>query len=306
MTPLSSMEADRALIEDACARRRAARVRAFALRHAPLIEGALAAATAGLGAELGEIERALAAAVGAKGGGGRRWRPLLTLAAVEAVGGDTAAAVGVAAAVELTHTASLVLDDLPCMDDSAQRRGHAATHRRVGSAGAILVAIGLLGRAAELLAAAPHAGGRLAGEWGEGIGLRGMSGGQAIDLARVEGAAARRLMRAKTTALSAFALAAGVQAVGAPPPAVAALRRYGRDLGWAYQLRDDAADAAEDEANGKRPGGRAPLRQSGFLLRRAERGLRASHHVPAHGAELVIGVGRTVVPGTADAADVLA
>jgi geranylgeranyl diphosphate synthase, type II len=304
MTPLSSMEADRVLIESACARRRTERVRAFSLRYTPLIERTLAEATEGLGSELGEIERALAAAVGARGGGGRRWRPLLTLAAAEACGGTASDAAAVAAGVELTHTASLVLDDLPCMDDTAERRGTSATHRRVGSAGAILVAIGLLGRAAELLASSPRAGGRLAAEWGGAIGLCGMSGGQAIDLARPDGAAARRLLRAKTTALSAFALAAGAQAAGASTGAAETLRRYGRDLGWAYQLQDDAADLAEDAATGKRPGGRAPLRQSRYLLERAERRLRESMDVSKAGADLVIGFGRTVVACHADLAHV--
>jgi geranylgeranyl pyrophosphate synthase len=206
-----------------------------------------------------------------------------------------------AVAIELTHTASLVLDDLPCMDDTALRRGQMATHRVVGSAGAILVAVGLLGRAAELLGTS-RAGGILAAEWGLTIGLEGMSGGQAVDVAHAGSgaarAAARRLHRRKTTALSAFALLAGAQSVGARPAVAGALARFGRDLGWAYQLADDAEDLSEDHSAGRAPGGRSPRRQSDFILARAQRQLTRAAVVPPGGTRLLTALAEAVVRGS--------
>jgi geranylgeranyl diphosphate synthase type II len=196
-----------------------------------------------------------------------------------------------AVAMELTHTASLVLDDLPCMDDSCTRRGRAATHRQVGTAGAILVAVGLLGRSAELV-------GTSAGAWGRTIGLRGMAGGQAMDVALSGTArgAARRLMRRKTTVLAELSASVGASVGGAPRSAVLALESFGRDLGWAYQLADDAADEVEDGAAGRSAGGCRPLRQAGFLLRRAGRTLRACPTLSPEGADLLEGMAHELVP----------
>lgn len=276
------------------------RVAAFTAELLPAVEAELARAVAQMGAGLDAVEGAAARAVGTGGRGGRRWRPLLTLAAAEACGGRAAEAMGAAVAVELTHTASLVLDDLPCMDDGDLRRGLPTAHRSVGAAGAILVAVGLLGKAAELLGGG-RGGGPLAAEWGRCIGLRGMSGGQAVDVAGWRDAAGRRLLREKTTALSALAVIAGARAAGAGEATRAALERYGRGLGWAYQLADDAADLAEDAAAGKAPGGRRPLRQSRLLLHLAERALAEAPGVSGAGAALLADFGRAVVPHPTEA-----
>jgi geranylgeranyl diphosphate synthase, type II len=259
----------------------------FVRRHLPGVEAALAAALpcpAGLPPILDAATRE---ALGVEGHPGSRWRPLLTLAAAEATGGDPVAVLPVAVAVELTHTASLVLDDLPSMDDADQRRGRSSTHRQVGSGGAILLAVSLLARSAELLGALPSRGGRLSAEWGEAFGLSGMAGGQAVDLtgAFSGGGAARRLHRRKTTALSAFAVRAGAVAAGAPEPVVLGLSRFGRDLGWAYQLADDAEDWKEDARLGRGPGGRSPRRQS---LRLLEGTLRRMRDLPGLSAQGVL------------------
>lgn len=270
----------------------------FAEARRPELETALARAVADLGPGLGAVERVTTDAVGLGGRGGRRWRPLLALAAADAVGADPSRAMGVAVAVELTHTASLVLDDLPCMDDSALRRGRAATHQLAGTAGAILVAVGLLGRAAELVGRVPRAGAAIAAKWGETIGFAGMTGGQAVDVAfagRARGAV-RRLHRRKTTALSEFALEAAALAAGAPEPVATGLGRYGRDIGWAYQLADDADDAQEDGMLGHAAGGRTPRRQAAFILRRAGRDLRRAPGLSAEGRSLLEGLGRSIVP----------
>ena len=275
--------------------------RAFAALELPRIEAGLGRALAGLDPALGDLRDATRRAAGVGGGGGRRWRPLLTLAGARAAGCETAAALDAALAVELTHTASLVLDDLPCMDDSARRRGLPATHRLVGSSGAILVALGLLARSAELIGGVPRTGAGLCRAWARAIGLAGMSGGQGVDLAARDGmvprGGARRLYRRKTTALAAFALGAGARAAGAAPGAVDALERYGRDLGWAYQLADDAADAAQDRADGRAGQERSPLRQAARLLRRAERRLLAAPELDADGLELLLEFGHAIVPG---------
>ncbi|MFO0690341.1 MAG: polyprenyl synthetase family protein [Myxococcota bacterium] len=250
---------------------------------------------AGLGEALPPLPSVIASAVGTNGGRGSRWRPLLTLCAADLVGGgashDDEAALDVAAAVELTHTASLVLDDMPCMDDSSLRRGRPATHKQVGSAGAILVAVGLLGRAAELLGRQPLCGGRIASDWGGMIGLAGMSGGQAIDVAvvgrRLFGAE-RRLHRAKSTALPAFALASGARVAGAGEQACVLLESFGRSLGWAHQLRDDAVDRAEDEQLGKQFSGPRPMVHSHRIMRLARFRMRTTSAVRREAAERLI------------------
>lgn len=258
-------------------------------RLAQALEQALETEARLLAAALPALGEAAARALGTDGHvAGRRWRPLLTLVSAEACGGTVERALPAAVAVELTHTASLLLDDLPCMDDAATRRGELVAHRRLGSAGAILLAVGLLGRAAERLGEVTTGGGTLAASWGETIGLAGMSGGQAVDLAwtgrGTPRGGARRLMRRKTTALSALACEGGARAAAAPERTVAGLARFGRDVGWAYQLADDACDAAEDAAAGRAAAGAAPRRQAAYLLTRAGRHLEAAA-LPPLGAE---------------------
>jgi geranylgeranyl pyrophosphate synthase len=222
---------------------------------------------------------------------GRRWRPLLSMVTAEACGGDPHRAIPVALAVELTHTASLLLDDLPCMDDAEARRGEAPLHRRLGSAGTILLAVGMLGRAAEHAAGVRPGGERLAATWGRTIGFRGMVGGQAMDLAHTgrgpARGAARRLLREKTTALAAFATEGGARSAGASDRLIEASRRFGRDVGWAYQLADDASDRAEDAVAGREVSGCRPARQAQAILRRAARRV-ALAGFPGQGADRLI------------------
>lgn len=285
---------------------------AFAARVLPAFEEALAAAVElppGLPAPLVE---ALRDAVGVGRAPGSRWRPLLTLAAARAVGGAEGPAIPAAVAVELTHAASLVLDDLPCMDDSPERRGIPATHRTVGAGGAILVALALLGRAAELLASMPE-GAPLAARWGEAFGILGMSGGQAVDLVGTFtlGGAPRRLHRKKTTALSALAMEGGARAGGATPEARDALVRFGTHMGWAYQLADDAEDWREDGRLGSPgvtpgteavPGARARVASRRYM-RRALRHLASAPELDPRGQEVLEAVALRAVgfPGRTEA-----
>jgi len=269
---------------------------AFSAEVRPSIDAALAASVRDVPGPLGPVREAVAAALGVQLKAGRRWRPLLTLATTRAVGGDVDRAMDAAIAVELTHTASLVLDDLPCMDDSAERRGVPATHRLLGSSGAILVAIGLLGQAAERLGRSRD-GAALAAGWGTVFGFDGMSGGQAVDIA-MGGAcrgSTRRLYRRKTTALAAFAVEAGARVAGAPDATREQLVKFGLDIGWAYQLVDDAHDLEEDLANGRAPGGRRPLRQGQRILRRGLGRLDELGGLAPGGAQLLGDVAREIV-----------
>lgn len=268
----------------------------FVRLASPLVDDGLRDAARGVPGGLGPVEEAVAVVLGLKGPRGRRWRPLLTLATAEAAGGVMEDAVDAAVAVELTHAASLVLDDMPCMDDSAERRGAPATHCLVGSAGAILVAVGLLARAAEFLGRS-RGGGELAAEWGDVFGFNGMSGGQAVDMitgGKCTGGL-RRLYRRKTTALSSFAVTAGARSGGASPRLLEPLRRFGRDIGWAYQLIDDAADRAEDRANGRPVAGRDPLQQGSRILDRALRELERESALGPQRAALLAHLARDVV-----------
>lgn len=270
---------------------------AFALRVLPLLEAALGETREAIPAGLGPVSGAVARAVGLNGRAGRRWRPLMALAVAEAVGGRAEDAVDAAIAVELTHTASLVLDDLPCMDDSYIRRGEPATHALLGQAGAILVAVGLLARAGELLGRSGPQGGELARRWGETFGFGGMSGGQAVDLMLGGGCtgALRRLYRRKTTALVVLAVDAGALMGHASGHARTELRGFGRDVGWAYQLVDDAMDRNEDEALGREPGGRSPLRQARRLLDRSLLRLDGLTTLAPGGAALLRGMAQDIV-----------
>ncbi|MEY4713663.1 MAG: hypothetical protein RIS88_3113 [Pseudomonadota bacterium] len=189
--------------------------------------------------------------------GGKRLRPLLVLAAAEAVGGDTQAALRAACAVELIHAYSLVHDDMPCMDNDVLRRGKPTVHVRFGQAQALLAGDALQALAFELLTPSPT-------EMPEGTqaalcrllaraaGHAGMAGGQAIDLASIGRAldedALGRMHRLKTGALLQGSVMMGA-ACGAPAAqARDALARYGDAIGLAFQVVDDILDVTADSA----------------------------------------------------------
>ncbi len=270
----------------------------FLDRNRSRLEARLASECEDLGSGLSALGEVLGRAVGTDGRGGGRWRPLLTLAAAETCGGPADGALDAAVAVELTHTASLVLDDLPCMDDAATRRGDLATHRLVGSAGAILLSVGLLSRAVELLGRQPGYGGTLAAEWGSTVGLAGMAGGQAMDVSASTAlrGAKRRLHRTKSSALPALALSAGARSAGASEATCAGLAAVGRGLGWAYQLRDDADDRAEDLRLGRAAGDWRPLSRSARIMRMTLRRLSRVPGLGDEGRDILAGLAVRVVP----------
>jgi geranylgeranyl diphosphate synthase type II len=190
--------------------------------------------------------------------GGKRVRPLLALAAGEAVGGRLDEVLPLALAVEMIHTYSLIHDDLPCMDDDDLRRGKPTSHKVFGEAVAILAGDALLTRAFHVMAEVPAAwdGERLRRRLratvilGEAAGTTGLIGGQVEDLESegrsVDAAAIERLHRAKTGALLQACVRGAAVLGGASERDLAQLDRYGRAIGLAFQVVDDVLDATED------------------------------------------------------------
>jgi geranylgeranyl diphosphate synthase type II len=199
--------------------------------------------------------------------GGKRIRPLLVLAASDALSADPTEALPLALAVEMIHTYSLIHDDLPAMDNDDLRRGKPTSHKVFGEAVAILAGDALLTRAFHLLCEVPKGleGRKLerrleaAALLGEACGTRGLIGGQVEDLASegkaVDAATLERLHRAKTGALLAACVLGGGILGGAAEPEREALGRYGRAVGLAFQIVDDVLDAtAGAEELGKTAG----------------------------------------------------
>jgi geranylgeranyl diphosphate synthase type II len=183
--------------------------------------------------------------------GGKRLRPVLTLAAGELAGARERELLPFACALELVHTYSLVHDDLPAMDDDDVRRGRPTSHKVFGEGTAILVGDALLTEAFGLMAAARRVPAErivaAVGELARAAGEAGMVGGQALDLAgqggRATMARVRGIHERKTGALFTAAVRIGGVVGGAPAPLMARLTRYGRALGLAFQVVDDIDDA---------------------------------------------------------------
>jgi geranylgeranyl diphosphate synthase type II len=190
--------------------------------------------------------------------GGKRLRPVLTLLGAELFGGRVEIMMPAACAVEFIHTSSLIFDDLPCMDNAAERRGVTSLHEKFGEGLAVLVAIGFLNASYGLIfvnhanlperAIAAHA------EIVECVGASGMLGGQSIDLALAKGAGDvssyenESVRNLKTSALMRLCLRVGAILAGANYIELASLSRFAELLGDAYQLSDDLIDLREDAA----------------------------------------------------------
>ncbi|HEX5683765.1 MAG TPA: farnesyl diphosphate synthase [Ideonella sp.] len=195
--------------------------------------------------------------------GGKRLRPLLALAACEAVDGQSNAAMRAAVAVELIHAYSLVHDDMPCMDDDALRRGKPTVHVKYGEAQAMLAGDAMQALAFEVLTPEqgipPALQAKLVGLLARAAGHRGMAGGQAIDLAsvghRLDETALRDMHRRKTGALLQASVLMGAACGATIPAAWEALSDYGAAIGLAFQVVDDILDVTqESETLGKTAG----------------------------------------------------
>lgn len=185
---------------------------------------------------------------------GKRLRPLMTVIAAEDLGGRTDPAIDAGCAVEMVHAASLVLDDLPCMDDAALRRGRPAIHVRHGEDLAVLVSVAALAGAYQVIAGIDDIRAEARSDCvailSRAVGVAGLVGGQFEDLRRgrtnrpvAEIAAANGL---KTGVLFSAAVEIGAVTAGAGEPARAALRHFARELGHAFQLLDDLLDGTSD------------------------------------------------------------
>ncbi|MCW5612281.1 MAG: polyprenyl synthetase family protein [Rubrivivax sp.] len=205
--------------------------------------------------------------------GGKRLRPLLVLAACDAVDGERGAAMRAAVAVELIHAYSLVHDDMPCMDNDVLRRGKPTVHVRYGQAQAMLAGDAMQALAFEVLTPlpgecpapegsaglAPALQARLVALLARAAGHAGMAGGQAIDLAsigqRLSEAQLRDMHRRKTGALLQASVLMGAACGAAPAPVQAALGDYGGAVGLAFQVVDDILDCTQaSETLGKTAG----------------------------------------------------
>jgi len=203
-------------------------------------------------------------------GGGKRLRPLLTLAAAECLGLETEVVLPAAVAVELIHAYSLVHDDLPAMDDDDWRRGQPTVHKAFGEAIAVLAGDALQALAFRTLAEPvalidpPHQLGMIAA-LAEAAGAVGMCGGQALDMAARQvpirdQSRLEHLHAAKTGAMIQVAVQLSVLAAGVPPEAAAAqaLGRFAADLGLAFQVQDDLLDAPPGQGEAEPAPGMEP------------------------------------------------
>ena len=191
--------------------------------------------------------------------GGKRLRPMLVLAACEAVGGESPAALRAAVAVELIHAYSLVHDDMPCMDNDVLRRGKPTVHVAFDEATAMLAGDALQAEAFKVLAEgnlpAPQTA-SLMHELAHASGTEGMCGGQAIDLTAVGNMdltfpELERMHRMKTGALLKASVLMGAlsgQASLLTECTREALTRYGEAIGLAFQVVDDILDVEASSA----------------------------------------------------------
>lgn len=195
--------------------------------------------------------------------GGKRLRPVLCVAAAEACGGSVEDALAAACAVELMHTYSLVHDDLPCMDDDDLRRGRATCHKVYGEGIAVLCGDALLTEAFIVLSKSKgsehYPVGAMVAELAETGGSRKLIGGQVLDL-EGEGKKLSRgelvtIHESKTAALLACSVRLGAMGANAKQEELAALSKFGRSLGLAFQVIDDILDVTQTtEALGKTAG----------------------------------------------------
>jgi farnesyl diphosphate synthase len=237
-------------------------------------------------------------------GGGKRLRPLLTIAACRLFAIDRDRALRVGCAIEAIHVYSLIHDDLPCMDDADLRRGKATVHKAFGEADAVLAGDSLHALAFEVLADPetnndPWVRCELVLELARAAGPHGMAGGQMMDIV-AEGealdlAAITRLQQLKTGALIEYSVEAASIMAKLPAEARRPYRGYARNIGLAFQIADDLIDHSGDAAAAGKPTGRdasagkatfvsllgeeRARQQAGFLVS------QAIEHLSCHGSE---------------------
>jgi farnesyl diphosphate synthase len=237
-------------------------------------------------------------------GGGKRLRPLLSVAASRLFAIDRQCALRAGCAIEAIHVYSLIHDDLPCMDDADTRRGKATVHKAFGEAAAVLAGDSLHALAFEILADPathedPWVRSDLAFELARAAGPAGMAGGQMMDLAaegqQLDLPTITRLQQLKTGALIEYAVEVACIMSKLPADARTPYRGYARNIGLAFQIADDLIDHSGDAAAAGKPTGRdanvgkatfvslfgeeRARQQAGFLVD------QAVEHLSSHGDE---------------------
>ncbi|MBS0482522.1 MAG: polyprenyl synthetase family protein [Proteobacteria bacterium] len=249
-------------------------------------------------------------------GGGKRLRPLLTVASAELFGVDPHHALRAGTAIEAIHVYSLIHDDLPCMDDDDMRRGKPTVHRAFDEATAVLAGDALQSLAFEILAdpetsGDPFVRAELVGVLAQASGAGGMCGGQMLDIAgegqSLDMPAIVRMQQLKTGALLSAAVEMGAVLGKVPAEGRVHLRGYARDIGLAFQIADDLIDHAGDAAAaGKAVGKDAAAGKQTLVAAVGEARAReqaamladqAVAHLSAHGheADLLRAIARYVV-----------
>ena len=237
-------------------------------------------------------------------GGGKRLRPLLTIAASQLFAIDRERALRVGCAIEAIHVYSLIHDDLPCMDDADLRRGKATAHKAYGEAEAVLAGDSLHALAFEILAHQathddPWVRSDLVLELARAAGPAGMAGGQMMDLVaegqELDLSAITRLQQLKTGALIEYAVEAACIMIRLAHEARTPYRGYARNIGLAFQIADDLIDHSGDQsAAGKRTGKDAQAGKATFVSLLGEERARqqasllvsqAIEHLSDHGSE---------------------
>jgi farnesyl diphosphate synthase len=237
-------------------------------------------------------------------GGGKRLRPLLTIAASRLFAIDRERALRVGCAIEAIHVYSLIHDDLPCMDDAELRRGKATVHKAFGEAEAVLAGDSLHALAFEILAQPathedPWVRSDLVLELAHAAGPNGMAGGQMMDLAaegrELDLPSITRLQQLKTGALIEYCVEAACIMVKMPMDARTPYRGYARNIGLAFQIADDLIDHSGDQLAAGKPTGRdANAGKATFVSLLGEERARqqasflvnqAIEHLAGHGSE---------------------
>jgi len=237
-------------------------------------------------------------------GGGKRLRPLLTIAASRLFGIDPQRALRVGCAIEAIHVYSLIHDDLPCMDDADLRRGRPTVHKVFGEAEAVLAGDSLHALAFEIVAHPathedPWVRSDLVVELARAVGPAGMAGGQMMDLAsegrELDLSSITRLQQLKTGALIEYSVESACIMAKLQGDARTPYRGYARNIGLAFQIADDLIDHSGDEAAaGKRTGKDAPAGKATFVSLLGEERARqqagvlvtqAIEHLSGHGDE---------------------
>jgi geranylgeranyl diphosphate synthase type II len=188
--------------------------------------------------------------------GGKRIRPILCLETARIFAADVTPALHPACAIEFIHTYSLIHDDLPALDNDDLRRGKPTCHKKFGEANAILAGDALLTLAFQTISVAPveaERGIAMVKEIAAAAGtVKGMVGGQVADLEAEGKRVAPKMLefihRSKTAALIRASVTAGALCAGANAEDVARLRKFGENIGWAFQVTDDILDVEESSA----------------------------------------------------------